>query len=181
MSQSYSQEFQQYLQEPTIQQYFKTLLDQHNLSQDEAIQYIYQQWNDRKIQQHQQQQQMQGNQNNGHYQMDQQQAQAAQQAQQQQQQQNGQPMQQGQQQGQTQMGEQLTPDQQRQKQQLVEQIFKAYSGQVTRERIVSMPYNQLLNTYKTILTSIQGQQQPQPQQQQQGQQMTQQDMVCTNI
>ena len=146
MSQNYSQEFQQYLQEPTIQQYFKTLLEQHNLSRDDAVQYIHQQWNDRKIQQQQQQQAMQGNQNNGHYQMDQQQAQAQQAAQQQQQ--NGQQMQQAQQQqGQTQMGEQLTPDQQRQKSQLVEQIFKAYGGQVTRERIVAMPYNQLLQTF----------------------------------
>ena len=65
MAANYSHEFQLYLLEPTIQQYAKTLVEQHHLTQEDAIAYIHQQFQDRKLQQQQQQQQaMINNRNN---------------------------------------------------------------------------------------------------------------------
>ena len=78
MSQIDCAEFQQYLQEPVIEQYRKALVEKHDLSADEAIKYIHQQWHDRKILQNGYQQQLQpqqtgifrlGNQNSYHSRM----------------------------------------------------------------------------------------------------------------
>ena len=56
-SRSYSSEFQSYIQEPTINQYYHNLCNEHGLSHDQAVEYIHQQWSQRKQQQQQQQHQ----------------------------------------------------------------------------------------------------------------------------
>ena len=53
-SRNYSVEFQSYIQEPTINQYYHNLCNEHGLSHNQAIEYIHQQWLERRKQQQQQ-------------------------------------------------------------------------------------------------------------------------------
>ena len=48
--------FKQYMEEPTIQQYFQCLCREHHLTAECAMEYIYQQWQDRKLQRQQEEQ-----------------------------------------------------------------------------------------------------------------------------